>query len=72
MKKERRKNLKNKKLEKEKSKRKKLIFVKLAQKRSTPKWTNNRMGYAKKGHNKTGCGHSGLAIKSCTHGAPRL
>jgi len=28
--------------------------VKFAQKRSAPKWTSNKMGNAKKGHNKTG------------------
>jgi len=28
--------------------------MKFAQKRSAPKWTCNKMGNAKKGHNKTG------------------
>jgi len=41
---------KSKKLKKEK-----IIFVKFAPKRSTPKWTSNKTGNAKKGHNKTGC-----------------
>jgi len=34
--------------------KKKIIFVKFAPKRSVPKWTSNKMGNAKKGHNKTG------------------
>jgi len=29
-------------------------FVKFLPKRSTPKWTSNKMDNAKKGHNKTG------------------
>jgi len=33
----------------------KIIFVKFAPKRPAPKWTSNKMGNAKKGHNKMGC-----------------
>jgi len=35
-----------------KKKAKKIIFMKFALKRSTPKWTSNKMGNAKKGHAK--------------------
>jgi len=42
------------KLEKVKSKRKKIIFVKFTPKRSAQKWTSNKMSNAKKGHNKMG------------------
>jgi len=44
-----------KKIEKRKKQNKKIIFVKFAPKRSAPKWTSNKMGNAKKGHNKTAC-----------------
>jgi len=40
-------------LEKEKAKEKN-FFVKFAPIRSIPKWTSNKMGNAKKDHNKTG------------------
>jgi len=36
----------------EKRKKQKIIFVKLVPKRSAPKWTSNKIGNAKKGHNK--------------------
>jgi len=43
------------KLKKLKQKAKeKIIFIKFTPKRSTLKWTSNKMGNAKKGHNKTG------------------
>jgi len=35
--------------------------MKFAPKKSAPKWTSNKMGNAKKGHNKMG-----RSIKSCT------
>jgi len=42
-----------KKIEKlEKEKQKKIIFVKFTPKRSATKWTSNKMGNAKKGHDK--------------------
>jgi len=35
-----------------KNTKEKNIFMKFAQKRSAPKWTSNKMGNAKKAHNK--------------------
>jgi len=41
-------------LKKIKQKAKEKILVKFAPKRSSPQWTSNKMGNAKKSHNKTG------------------
>jgi len=54
------------KLKKLKKKAKeKIIFVKFTPKRSAPKWIRNKMGNAKKGHNKTGPCQSGCTKKTC-------
>jgi len=37
------------------NKSKKKFFVRFVPKKSTTKWTSNKTGTAKKGHNKTGC-----------------
>jgi len=48
------------KLKKLEKKQNKIMFVKFEPKRSTPKWSSNKMSNAEKDHNKAGC-----AKKTC-------